>query len=291
MKYAAIIIDLVKSRQFDLTDRNTLQLFLKSSISSLNKLFKPSIEKEVMFSAGDEVQGLFKHALAGTMYFRLLKILLFPTEIRAGIGTGEVSVKMDSSLSTEQDGVAYYNAREAIKIASEKNITLVYMSKEKEDKYINTMLDLISALEDKQSPQQKQISLLVELLDPLFNETLMDIKEMDKLAELLKLKEQIVMSKMNDGEKPINWETNFMIKEHEQPYYFENRNKRTTPKDTPILESTLMRGIGQQIANIRGTSPQTINKSLKAGYTDEIRKGYIALFQLLEEIEEERSYL
>ena len=50
------MIDLKNSRSYSIQDRNSIQNSILNSITTLNKIFKNSIEKEVEFSAGDEIQ-------------------------------------------------------------------------------------------------------------------------------------------------------------------------------------------------------------------------------------------
>lgn len=57
--YSVLMIDLKKSRSYSIQDRNNLQNSILNSIKILNEVFKNSIKKEVEFSAGDEIQGLF----------------------------------------------------------------------------------------------------------------------------------------------------------------------------------------------------------------------------------------
>ncbi len=55
-KYAALIIDLKKSRSYDQIDRMDIQNHIINIISILNKIFDRGLELNVVFSAGDEVQ-------------------------------------------------------------------------------------------------------------------------------------------------------------------------------------------------------------------------------------------
>lgn len=65
------MVDLKNSRLYDIQDRNNIQNSILSSINILNKIFKNSIEKEVKFSAGDEIQGLFISPQSAYLYYRL----------------------------------------------------------------------------------------------------------------------------------------------------------------------------------------------------------------------------
>ena len=58
MKYAAIMFDVVDSRRY--LDRYDIQNLLMSSVEYLNDVYNNAIKKEVVSSAGDEFQGLFR---------------------------------------------------------------------------------------------------------------------------------------------------------------------------------------------------------------------------------------
>lgn len=113
-KYSALIIDLINSRSYVDSDRVDIQKYLIKVIASLNKVFEDGLELDVVFSGGDEVQGLFSSPQAAYLYVRLFDMLVSPVGIRAGIGVGEWNVQIDDAMSTEQDGTAYHNARYAI---------------------------------------------------------------------------------------------------------------------------------------------------------------------------------
>ena len=112
--YSVLMIDLKNSRSYSIQDRNNLQNSILNSIKILNKAFKNSIKKEVEFSAGDEIQGLFTSPHSAYLYYRLFSIIIFPIEIHSGIGYGTWDIVMDNESGTAQDGTVYHNARKAI---------------------------------------------------------------------------------------------------------------------------------------------------------------------------------
>ena len=60
--YMALIARTSKgSRKYRAEERGYLQDLTNESLLFANELFKEGIEKEVVFSAGDEVQGLFEN--------------------------------------------------------------------------------------------------------------------------------------------------------------------------------------------------------------------------------------
>ena len=105
--YAALIIDLKKSRSYTKEDRNHIQYYIMDVIHLLNRLYRRELVREVDFSAGDEVQGLFSSPEAAYLYYRMLSMWLHPVEIRAGIGVGGWDVQLDSKGTTGQDGPAF----------------------------------------------------------------------------------------------------------------------------------------------------------------------------------------
>ena len=86
--YTALIVDLEKSRSYTPEVRNSIQNYILSVMRALNELYENSLAKEVEFSAGDEVQGLFFSPESAYLYLRMLSMLVFPVKVRAGIGIG-----------------------------------------------------------------------------------------------------------------------------------------------------------------------------------------------------------
>lgn len=113
------MIDIVDSRKYK--NRNEIQEFMKCIIVYLNKIFYKSLKKPLMFSAGDEIQGLFYEPLAAYLCVRFCMMICYPVKIRAGIGYGELAFDNENWKSSELDGEVYHNARYAIESFSGKN--------------------------------------------------------------------------------------------------------------------------------------------------------------------------
>lgn len=168
--YAALIIDLKKSRGYTKEDRNHIQYYIMEVIHLLNSLYRSKLVREVDFSAGDEVQGLFSSPEAAYLYYRMLSMWLHPVEIRAGIGVGEWDVQLDSKGTTGQDGPAYHKARYAIKNADDsEGYPVLLLSGSPSDITINTIIGGAASIMAKQSVYQNQIMLIMELLSPICN--------------------------------------------------------------------------------------------------------------------------
>ena len=75
--YAALIVDLKNSRSYSHEEWNLIQHFIDETIHVLNRIYYDNIVRDVDFSAGDEIQGLFKSSDAAYTYYRMLSMLLF----------------------------------------------------------------------------------------------------------------------------------------------------------------------------------------------------------------------
>ena len=88
MKYAALMFDIVDSRRY--RERYDVQKILIGAVNHLNILYRDDIKKDVVSSAGDEFQGLFYNLQAAFLYIRKLQLLVYPINLRCGIGYGEI---------------------------------------------------------------------------------------------------------------------------------------------------------------------------------------------------------
>lgn len=52
MNYTAFMVDMVNSKKISKKDREEVQFFIKQSLDILNKIFKPSLIFDIIFSAG-----------------------------------------------------------------------------------------------------------------------------------------------------------------------------------------------------------------------------------------------
>ncbi len=269
MKYSAFMIDIVNSRKLSKENREEVQYYVKGCIESLNRVFKPALSFKVVFSGGDEVQGLFNNPVAAFMYYRLLKLILFPIEIRCGIGVGEWDVKIMNGTSTEQDGPVYHNAREAINLAHQgSGNNILFNSQSETDVYLNTLLNTSYLLMSKQSIYQSQIQLLVELIYPLLEQNSMDLESLKDLFPLLKEKEKkSFYLKLSKNKGCIFQNISGAFIESEPIYTVAEKMFQ----DNMLIESSVRKGISTKISNITNTTRQNIDKVIKSGNISAIR--------------------
>lgn len=162
--YAALIFDVIESRKFK--DRFMIQSQLKTAVEICNRLFQDALCKPVMFSAGDEMQGLFYSAEGAYRYFALFSRLAYPVQLRCGIGFGKLDFFADW-MTTELDGPAYHRAREAIALChAEQGQQTVFYSESTKDSVVNGLIGSYLLLVQALKPKTTMLYNFSEFLDP-----------------------------------------------------------------------------------------------------------------------------
>ena len=185
--YSALMVDMRHSRCLSDSRRQSAQEDLANAMDCTNELFKTELEMPLMFSAGDELQGLFRSTAGAFLAYRFIKILVQTVDLRGGIGVGEWKTRMQSALSTEQDGSAYHRARRAI-AASEKdkysNLKIIDASGVSREKELCAAgcLEII----DRRNESQRNYCEVVELLRPLMLHEGTDATLSKRYTELLR---------------------------------------------------------------------------------------------------------
>ena len=184
--YTAWMVDLKKSREYDLPDRSDIQNHISKVVCALNRIFAPSLLHEVTFSAGDELQGLFRSPTAAYCCARLFRMLLWPAEVRSGLGMGSWDIRVKDAGTTAQDGQAYHRARAAIAQAGEQEeCPALFHSGSENDVYINFAMDTEIRLTEHMTGSQYELMLLTELVYPVCTSDIMDVDRLPILAEVL----------------------------------------------------------------------------------------------------------
>lgn len=285
--YSALMIDIVKSRNYSSGCRFDIQNHLLECIDALNAYFSDSIAKPVEFSAGDELQGLFDYPFAAYQYYRVLNLLIYPVQIRAGIGIGEWSIKIDGAGTTAQDGTAYHNARQAINMAKESaDHSILLYSQQKRlhsfDHTTNTLMQAEKAISDLLKPAQRNCALLLELISPLIHSnSKLSLNNGEHLFHLIqKAYYQSFeytakrFSKGSSYPEILNRTYDELISTiHE----YANKNndlydQLTKHKnDAFTFIDTHQRGIPTLLAEFTGTSRQNIEKTIESGHINIMR--------------------
>lgn len=285
VKYTALIMDLKKSRKYCIKNRNEIQDYIFHVIDVLNKVFGKSLEKDVFFSAGDELQGLFSSVEASYLYFRLFSMLVSPVEIRAGIGVGEWNIIVEDAGSTAQDGPAYHNARYAINATEESlGYSVLLLSGGKNDIIINSLLNSTAVIINKQSEYQNQVMLLSELLYPINSYEIIDVSKLKDVIELIAHKTFVSSSNL------YKFSNNYR-----QPLFHRISTLNFESKPIDVTKNTDMffvtegkvRGLPIQLSEIIGVTRQSIDKTIKVANIYEARNLAVTTLKFLKCLEDE----
>lgn len=167
MEYTALILDVYNSQKYDHL-REYIYKSLKENINILNSIYEERIEKKIIFGAGDECQGLFKDSESCFSYVFTLKKLLYPIEIKCGIGLGTVLYNGESIVSTEMDGSAYRRARQSInRLSATGRTQIYYISNTKNDFIINYLLRELYSFQSKYTNLTREIDLVASLISQI----------------------------------------------------------------------------------------------------------------------------
>lgn len=275
-KYVSLIMDIEKSKTYDVSDRNEMQHYMDKCIKNLNSLFDEEMQCEVIFSAGDELQGLFNNVVTALLYFRMLEMLMKPVKIRAGIGIGDWTVKMEKGLSTQQDGPAYHKARQAIKEVHSMQLQNIRICSDEDDALANHLINASLPLKRQQIYMQNIVQVLIELLFP-FVPVDFNLNKYDSVKELTAIKFEYRLGSKNGG---LYSRRNIVM---EQEYL----NLNEIPDPLPIYiegeivdaESTIIKkNTAMSISEILQCSRQNVDSIMRRGNAYKIRElDYVAL--------------
>ncbi len=277
--YTALIIDLKKSRSYSIEDRNSIQNYIITVIQHLNTVFSHTTAREVEFSGGDEVQGLFISPEAAYLYFRMFNMLVSPIEVRAGIGVGEWNVKIEQASTTAQDGPVYYNARHAIEnVKDAMGHPVLLYSGNKNDVFLNAIINTSFMLTSNHSQYQNELMLLSELLYPIDFHQVIDYSKMSLISELIALKNRLnyYTHKKSGSVKKYPLDK------------IEHMNLIASPIDALNDDSSFYvssgkkRGMTTQLSEILNISRQSIDKTFKTANIYEVRNATIAALKFMD---------
>ena len=163
--YLALIADVIDSKMVQ--ERFDLQKQLEKTLQTMNELFGEFLASSFTLTLGDEFQALLKVDAPVFQMIDTLRSLLTPTQLRFGIGLGEILTDIDPLQSIGADGPAYWNARSAINLVHQKNDygnTQIYFlsGKEKQDFFVNALIASGEAIRSGWRGSQEEI--LLDLL-------------------------------------------------------------------------------------------------------------------------------
>lgn len=171
--YLALIADVVDSKMVQ--ERFDLQKQVEKTLQKMNELFGDYMVSRFTLTLGDEFQALLKVDAPIFQIIDTLRSELTPTQLRFGIGLGEIVTAIDPLQSVGADGPAYWNARAAINFVHQKNDygnTQIYFSsgKENQDYFVNALIASGEAIRSGWRESQEEI-LLNLLKRSVYSET------------------------------------------------------------------------------------------------------------------------
>ena len=163
--YLALIADVIDSKMVQ--ERLDLQKQVEKTLQKMNELFGDYLASRFTLTLGDEFQALLKVDAPVFQIIDTLRSELTPTQLRFGIGLGEIVTAIDPLQSVGADGPAYWNARAAINFVHQKNDygnTQIYFSsgKENQDLFVNALIASGEAIRSgwRDSPEEILLNLL-----------------------------------------------------------------------------------------------------------------------------------
>ena len=163
--YLALIADVIDSKMVQ--ERFNLQKQLEKALRKMNELFGDYLASCFTLTLGDEFQVLLKVDAPVFQIIDSLRSELIPTQLRFGIGLGEIATAIDPLQSIGADGPAYWNARAAINLVHQKNDygnTQIYFSSgnDSKDLLVNALIASGEAIRSGWRGSQEEI--LLDLL-------------------------------------------------------------------------------------------------------------------------------
>lgn len=163
--YLALIADVIDSKMVQ--ERFNLQKQLEKTLRKMNELFGEYLASCFTLTLGDEFQALLKVDAPVFQIIDTLRSELSPTQLRFGIGLGEIATAIDPLQSIGADGPAYWNARAAINLVHQKNDygnTQIYFSSgnDSKDLLVNALIASGEAIRSGWRGSQEEI--LLDLL-------------------------------------------------------------------------------------------------------------------------------
>ena len=160
--YLALIADVIDSKMVQ--ERFDLQKQVEKTLQKMNELFGDYLASRFTLTLGDEFQALLKVDARIFQIIDTLRSELTPTQLRFGIGLGEIVTAIDPLQSVGADGPAYWNARAAINFVHQKNDygnTQIYFSSGKENKdfFVNALIASGEAIRSGWRDSQEEILL------------------------------------------------------------------------------------------------------------------------------------
>ena len=287
-KYAAIILDIKNSKNMSEDVRAECQKKLLKITEFINNIFFSSLEEKVVFTGGDSVQGLFDNVKNAVGCYYLAKFLLYPFELRCGIGFGTINEFIRNIKETDKhlnsnfvDGNSYHLATNAINTAKEKNYNiLIFTNNPQNDIIINQVLHTSMTLELLQTPYQKDIFCMFNLLFPItYGDKQINSFYYDFIIKILKSnlkKYKIIKEKFYYDDLYLRISQYLAKNQTDEEKVLNNQR---------IFYDTLIpAALNEYVAQMLGVTRQNIEQKVEKGNFNEVRKLDVLAIMLSEKL-------
>ncbi len=195
--YLALIADVIDSKMVQ--ERFNLQKQLEKTLRKMNELFGDYFASCFTLTLGDEFQALLKVDAPVFQIIDTLRSELSPTQLRFGIGLGEIVTAIDPLQSIGADGPAYWNARAAINLVHQKNDygnTQIYFSSgnDSKDLLVNALIASGEAIRSGWRGSQEEI-----LLDLLKRSVYSETFSQQELAQSLAIQPSALSKRLKSS--------------------------------------------------------------------------------------------
>lgn len=161
--YIAVIGDMKESKLLE--ERGEIQERLKAALIEVNRAYKKSIAAKFVITLGDEFQGLLNSGEYLLDIIQYIQQVMYPVNIRFGVGIGEITTQIDHKAAIGADGPAYYAARAVVEELKEQEKKLkkqapdiqiaLYQEDDFEIETINTILSMMKVMEASWTDKQR----------------------------------------------------------------------------------------------------------------------------------------
>ncbi|HBG33501.1 MAG TPA: hypothetical protein DDW82_07335 [Acholeplasmataceae bacterium] len=280
--YCTFVADIKDSRYGDTSRWGDLTALLEFARVKLNEIFADALEKDVVFSGGDSIQGVFYNPQDAYLYGRLLQKLFYPEKITVGIGIGNIFTFFDDKNSNYSTGAAFINAQIALSDAKKNNIDMQVYSDSIKTEEINLFLEMITIIKSNQTDNQKELDLMVEVLFPYISPKISfpSFKIIEIIEHKNGLSTFIVNTQQDSDEMRIDvFLSN--LKQEIADYFKTISLPYGKSSYLELLDKINIYGIQSDIALLTNTTKQNISKMFKKARIENIRRYELMVYKMI----------
>lgn len=154
--FCVIIGDIIGSKS--IPDREAAQEKLKLAMKRVNTDFGSEFWAPFVITRGDEIAAVLNSFVQVNDIINELQGSFFPYRMRFGIAWGKLTTALESYLSTEIDGPAFYTASDMINKAREKNhLAYFQLGNDVLDRAVSSLKNAIGLLQSDWTLRQTEV--------------------------------------------------------------------------------------------------------------------------------------